>query len=148
MTRGITGALVLDKDMKVVRDSSKFVIDLTALKSDKTRRDNFQRQNTLETAKFPTAVFVPVQLRGFPGKLPTAGSFSFQMAGDLTIKGFTRPTVWNVTAQAAPNTITGAARTAFTFDDFKLNQPRVSIVLSVNDTIKLEYDFKLVKAAS
>jgi hypothetical protein len=35
--------------------------------------------------------------------------------------------------------------TAFTFDDFQLNQPRVPIVLSVADTIRLEYDFRLVR---
>jgi len=32
--------------------------------------------------------------------------------------------------------------TAFTFKDFELVQPRVPVVLSVADTIKLEYDFR------
>lgn len=34
--------------------------------------------------------------------------------------------------------------TAFTFADFDIDQPRVPIVLSVADTIKLEYDFTLI----
>ena len=39
----------------------------------------------------------------------------------------------------------GAASTAFTFADFKLVQPKVAVVLTVADTIKLEYDFRLVR---
>lgn len=38
-------------------------------------------------------------------------------------------------------------RTAkFSFADFGLTQPRVPIVLSVAETIALEYDFKLLRA--
>jgi hypothetical protein len=32
--------------------------------------------------------------------------------------------------------------TSFTFKDFSLEQSRVPVVLSVADTIKLEYDFR------
>jgi hypothetical protein len=42
--------------------------------------------------------------------------------------------------------VTGTAATAFTFSDFELTQPRVPIVLSVADTIRLEYVFNLVAA--
>jgi len=39
----------------------------------------------------------------------------------------------------------GTAWTEFTFADFNIDQPRVSIVLSVADTIRLEYDFRLLQ---
>jgi hypothetical protein len=55
----------------------------------------------------------------------------------------TRPTTWNVTARFNGNQITGSATTAFTFADFELTQPRVPVLLSVADTIRLEYDFTL-----
>jgi len=48
-----------------------------------------------------------------------------------------------VTAHAEGGDIVGTAVTAFTFKDFELVQPRVPVVLSVADTIKLEYDFRL-----
>ena len=53
--------------------------------------------------------------------------------------------MWRVNAQFANGAVTGTASTAFTFEEFSITKPRVPIVLSVADTIKLEYDFKLVK---
>lgn len=145
-TKNVTGGIVFDEKGVVMRDNSSFVIDLTTLTSDKTRRDNFIKNNTLETAKYPTATFVPFELRGLPAKLPKSGAVTFQMAGDLIIHGVTRFTIWTVTARAGEDVYIGTAKTAFIFEDFKMDQPDVPVVLSVNDTIKLEYDFKLLKA--
>ncbi len=55
----------------------------------------------------------------------------------------TLPTKWIVSADFTDSVTTGNASTKFTFSDFGLTQPRVPIVLSVADTIGLEYDFKL-----
>jgi polyisoprenoid-binding protein YceI len=145
VTKNVTGAVVFDEKGVIVRDSSRFVIDLSTLTSDKARRDNFIKNNTLETAKYPTATFVPFELRGLAAKLPKSGTVSFQMAGQLTVHGVPRFTIWSVTAQAGEDVYTGTAKTAFVFDDFHMEQPAVPVVLSVNDTIKLEYDFKLTR---
>lgn len=67
------------------------------------------------------------------------------MIGNLTVRGVTKPTTWHVNAEAKGGQVTGKASTAFTFADFNIDQPRVPIVLSVADTIKLEYDFTLVQ---
>ena len=61
------------------------------------------------------------------------------------LKGVPHPTVWNVTARADGQDIAGSATTAFTLKDLGLDQPRVPVVLSVADTIKLEYDFRMVR---
>jgi polyisoprenoid-binding protein YceI len=147
-TTAITGGISFDDKGKIVRDSSRFVIDLTTLASDKPRRDNFIKSNTLETDTYPTATFIPFEIRGLPSKLPTTGAVTFQITGDLVLHGVTRFTIWNVTAQAGAAQYSGTAKTSFVFDDFRMEQPNVPVVLSVNDTIKLEYDFKLVKSGS
>lgn len=146
-TKAVTGQIVFDGEGVIVRDSSKIIIDLSTLKSDKTRRDNFIKGNTLETEKYPTATFTPYELRGLPSKLPKSGTVTFEMRGQLTIRGVPKYTVWEVTATAGEEVYTGSATTAFVFDDFHLEQPQVPVVLSLNDTIKLEYDFKLAKTA-
>jgi polyisoprenoid-binding protein YceI len=66
------------------------------------------------------------------------------MLGDLTIRGVTKPVTWDVTAKIAQGSISGEAKTSFTFVDFELGKPRVRSVLSVNDEIGLEYTFFLV----
>ena len=79
-------------------------------------------------------------------KLPLgATEQSFDVGGALTVHGVTRPTVWHVKAKSSGNDVTGSGWTQFTFADVQLAQPHVPILLSVADTIKLEYDFHLVK---
>src|SRR6185503_19306369 len=114
-TRTITGSIVAYADGRIVKDSSKIVIHLDSLKSDKDRRDGFLRRRTLETEKFPTVELIPKEIRGFSGKLPASGTATFQLLGDLVLKGVAHPTVWNVTARAEGNDVAGSATTAFTF---------------------------------
>jgi polyisoprenoid-binding protein YceI len=142
----ITGSLLVDPSGNVVRDSSKIIVTLTSLKSDKDRRDGYVQRRTLETAKFPTVELVPTSFKGLVAK-PTATPQAFDLLADLTVHGTTRPTTWKVTAHSDGNDIVGLATTTFTFKDFSLDQPSVPVVLSVNDTIKLEYDFRFTPAA-
>jgi hypothetical protein len=60
------------------------------------------------------------------------------------VKGVTKPTTWDVDATFTGGRVNGTAATTFTFADFGLQQPRVPVVLSVADSIKLEYTFSLV----
>ncbi len=145
VTKSVSGTILAYPDGRIVKDSSKIVIRLDSLKSDKDRRDGFLRRRTLETEKHPTVELIPTAIRGFNGTLPASGEVKFQLLGDLVLKGVSRPTVWNVTARAEGQDVTGTATTAFTFKDAGLDQPRVPVVLSVADTIKLEYDFRFVR---
>lgn len=142
-TKAVSGQIVLDQDGKVVKDQSKFTVDLTTLKSDEGRRDNFIRQNTLETAKFPTAEFVPTEVKGLPSPLPRSGDVTFQLVGDMTVKSVTKPITWDVTGKIDGNTLTGQAKTTFKFGDFGMAPPRVPILAAVADDIRLEFDYKM-----
>ena len=146
-TKGVTGQITIGADGKVAKDGSKFVIQLADLKSDQSRRDNYLRRSTLETAKYPTAELVPTALEGLLLPIAAGSSQTFSVQGDLTVHGVTHPITWQVTARGEGNDVVGTASTAFTFKDFGLDQPRVPIVLSVADTIRLEYDFRLTPGA-
>ena len=143
-TKAITGRIVIGPDGKVVKDGSKVIIELSSLKSDQARRDNYLRRSTLETSTYPKAEMVPVALEGLLMPIAPGSSQTFSVHGDLTVHGATHPTTWQVTARGEGNGIVGTATTAFTFKDFGLEQPRVPVVLSVADTIRLEYDFRFV----
>jgi polyisoprenoid-binding protein YceI len=121
------------------------VVNVASLKSDRDRRDGYVRGRVLETDQYPTVEFTPTGFRGLPKTLPTSGSHKFDVIGNLTVHGVTKPTIWHVTAEARNGQVTGSAFTLFTFPDFNMTQPRVPIVLSVADTIRLEYDFNLVE---
>lgn len=143
-TSEISGGIGVGTDGKIIPTESKFVVNVGSLKSDRDRRDGYVRGRVLETDQYPTVEFTPTGFRGLPAKLPTSGSHTFDVTGNLTVRGVTKPTTWRVTAEAKNGQVTGNAYTLFTFADFNMQQPRVPIVLSVADTIRLEYDFTLV----
>ena len=141
VTKQITGQLLFGTDGKLLKDSSRIVVGLAALQSDQKRRDNYLRTHTLETEKVPQVELVPVVFEGLGGPLAPGEQKSFSVVGDLTVRGVTHPTTWQVTAHTQGPDVVGTATTVFTFKDFALDQPKVSVVLGVADTIKLEYDF-------
>ena len=143
-TTEIGGGIAFASDGSVVPSDSKFLIKIGSLTSDRDMRDNFVRRRVLEADQYPTVEFAPTAVKGLGSTLPTSGTHEFQLLGNLTVHGVTKPTTWNVKATMANGQVTGNAATAFTFDQFGLAQPKVPIVLSVGDTIRLEYDFTLV----
>ena len=144
----MTGVIAIDDAGKVIGDASRFVIDAATFASDRDRRDNYVRGRLLETAQHPSVVFVPTEARGITLPPSGSGSSAFDLIGDLTVRGVTRPTTWRVTATVANDQVSGNATTKFAFADFQMEKPRVRSVLSVADTIALEYDFRLVREES
>jgi polyisoprenoid-binding protein YceI len=147
-TGAVSGAVVIDADGDLVADASKITVDLTGLTSDQTRRDDFVKQNTLQTAQFPTAVFAPTGVEGLTQPLPTSGQVHFTLSGNLTVHGVTRPVTWDVTAQAGPQEVTGTATTTVTFEQFGMTPPKVGPVLGVQDALTLEMDFSVARSAA
>jgi polyisoprenoid-binding protein YceI len=144
-TQAVTGTVVIQPDGTIVRDQSKIVVDLQTLRSDESRRDNFISRNTLQTSQYPTVEFVPTEARGLPVPLPTSGQGTFELVGDLTLHGVTKPITWQVNASLDGQSLTGTATTSFKFADFGMTVPRAFVVLSVEDNIRLEIDFKMLR---
>ena len=143
-TKNVTGSIAFDSNGKVIREASKFSVDAATFVSDKDRRDGFVRRRLLASDQYPAIVLVPTEVRGVSLPLPTSGTRPVEIVGGLTVRGVTRPTTWKGTAQFSNGRVTGSAATAFTFDDFQIEQPRVPVLMSVADTIHLEIDFNLV----
>lgn len=142
-TSAIEGHIALDARGRVLVSDSRFTVDLRTLRSDEARRDNYLRRRTLETDRYPTVVLVPTELRGLRVPFPPAGTASFELVGDLTVRDVTRRVVWDATATFDGQDVGVRARTAFRFGGFGLPIPRVAVVLSVEDTIRLEADLAL-----
>ena len=146
-TNAVSGNIVLGAQGAVVPEQSKIVIDLTTLRTDEERRDNFIKRNTLQTDQFPNAELVVRQATGLPWPLPTSGQATFQLMGDLTLHGVTRPTVWEVQATMADREVSGMAKTGVKMTDFGMTTPRTGSVLSVNDDVTLELSFRALRSS-
>jgi len=144
-TKTLSGAIEFDSKGRVIPQSSKFVLDASTFVSDQNRRDGFVRGRLLDAKQYPSIELVPTAVRGVRLPLPTSGTVPIEMTGNLTVHGVTRPTVWNGSAKFQDGRVTGAAATSFTFNDIQIEQPRVPVLLSVADTIRLEIDFDLIR---
>lgn len=147
-TGAITGGITLTPAGAVDPANSRIVVDLSTLTSDKENRDRWIKSHTLKTDSFPTAQLVVKQLQGLPRPLPASGTMSLKLLGEMTMHGVTRPVTWDVTLVAHGDDYTGTATTHVKFEDFGMDQPRLMIVVSVVDDVKLEYDFHFVKSSS
>jgi polyisoprenoid-binding protein YceI len=147
-TRSVAGSVVIAADGSVAADQSRITVDLSKLQSDESRRDNFIKSDTLQTSRYPMATFVPQQVQGLPTALPTSGSATFQLLGDLTVHGVTKPVTWQVTAQFADTTVSGNATTDVKLTDFGMTPPRVGPVLNLEDGLTLELAFNATRTAA
>jgi polyisoprenoid-binding protein YceI len=147
-TESVTGAIVIRPDGSIAADASKITVDLRTLKTDEDRRDNFVRENTLETKRYPLAEFVPKRATGLPNPLPSSGNATFQLIGDMLLHGVTAETAWDVSATFAADAVTGKATTKFNFAKFKITVPQVFGLLSVDDDIRLELEVRLRRVAA
>ena len=147
-TRDIGGAIVLGDDGQPDSTASKITVNLTTLQSDRAMRDNYIKHRTLETDRFPTAVLVPTRFLRMRTPMPDTGTFTFEIVGNLTVHGVTKPTTWLVTAVGKDGGFSGTALTRVTFEDFQMAQPRVPVLLSIEDEINLEYQFSFVREAA
>lgn len=140
-TSDVSGRIVFDADGGIIAEESAIAMQAATLVTDSDRRDRYVRNRTLQTAQYPEIVFRPTSADGLPTPLTDAqGTIDFTISGDLTIIDQTRPITWNASADFGAE-ITGLATTEFTFEDFAMDKPSVAIVLSVEDTIRLEIEF-------
>lgn len=143
-TTAVTGTLVLNASGAVVPAASKFVVDLRGLKSDSENRDRVIQGRVLETEKFPNVELIVNELRGLAHPLPATGELKFELVADMTVHGQTKPWTWQVTATPKDGGLSGRATTSFKFGDFGMAVPTSFRILSVEDNVRLEYDFHLV----
>jgi hypothetical protein len=148
-TETLKGVLVIKADGSIDSAQSKLTLDLRTFKSDQERRDGYLQTRTLETEKFPLAEFTPKSAEGMPFPFPTAppAQAGFMLSGDMAMHGVTAPLSWKVVATFVEGKVSGAATTSFTFPTFNLTKPTLARLLSVDDTIHLEIEFRAVRTA-
>jgi polyisoprenoid-binding protein YceI len=147
---GGAGTFGLKSDGSFSADS-KITFDLTTLSSDSRDRDNFVKQDTLNTRQFPKAEFVPTKTSGLTLPLASTGTFTFALTGNLTIHGKTKEVTFNVVAKRNGADLTATATLAPTlkFADFGMSAPSVPFrVVSVVDEIRLVVELTATGAAA
>jgi polyisoprenoid-binding protein YceI len=145
-TNSVTGSIVVRMDGSVDPKQSKITVDLRTLKSDENRRDMYIQDSTLQTRRYPNAEFVVNEITGIPWPPSNSTEGPVRISGDLTIHGVTKEAVWEGTAKIEGGQVTGLVTTSFKFGDFGMSRPNSFLVLSVEDNVRLELDFRFQMA--
>lgn len=139
-TDQIEGVLQLDLDTATV-GTSQFTVNLTSLETDQSRRDDWIRENALESNTYPLATFVATEIRNAPADYQEGSEANFQLAGDITIREVTNPVVFDVTATLEGNTIQGVAEADLKLTDFDIEPPSFIGTLTVKDDFVVRVEF-------
>jgi polyisoprenoid-binding protein YceI len=140
-TEAIKGFLIVNPDGSFA-PTSKLTVDLTTLASDQSMRDGYLQRNTLQTEKFPALELVPKRATGLVSPLPATGQSGFRLVSDVTLHGVTKETVWTVVATFSNTGVAGRATTTTDFASFGMTKPSLARLLSVDDKIELEVEFR------
>ncbi|MBI2325173.1 MAG: YceI family protein [Chloroflexi bacterium] len=138
-SRAFSGGFVMLPDGTFTEDST-IAIDLDALASDSSLRDEWIKINTLQTRRFPRAEFTAQKVAGVPLPLPTAGEWPAQLRGVMRIHGVDRELTWPLVVTRSGAEVQAKGATTFRFGDHGMAVPADRMILSVVDEIRLEVD--------
>jgi polyisoprenoid-binding protein YceI len=144
-TKGIAGDVLVDFATPANSQIGTLVINVSQLTSDEGRRDNYIRNNALESARFPEATFKPTKIEGIPASVKPGDSLTLKVTGDLTVKETTKPVTFDVTLTVDQDKLTGSAATEILLSDFGAGPIQLAM-LQTEDKAKLVFDFVAVPA--
>jgi polyisoprenoid-binding protein YceI len=139
-TQAIIGQIGFGEDESPL-PCSRFDVDLRTLQSDQAKRDNYLYRNTLEAETYPLATFVLREVEGMDAPLTEGQETSLRLIGDLTLRDVSKLVAWEAKVALIDGALTGTAATMFEMPDFGIEPPSVPVVLSLDETIRLEVDF-------
>lgn len=136
-TEEVTGSVTVADGAITAADVE---VDVASVATDETRRDDYFRDQAMEAATYPTAIFELTD----PAELES-GATAVELTGELTIHGVTQPAT--VEAEVAGDAAGGGpvqviGTVPITFTDFGVDAPDLGFV-SVEDQGSIEFSLQL-----
>jgi polyisoprenoid-binding protein YceI len=139
-TKGIAGDVLVDFANPANSQIGTIVIDVSQLTSDEGRRDNYIRNNALQSSQYPQATFTPTKIEGIPASVKPGDTLTLKVTGDLTVKETTKTVTFDVTLTAGQDKLTGSAATEILLSDYGAGPIQLAM-LQTEDKAKLAFDF-------
>jgi polyisoprenoid-binding protein YceI len=149
VTSDVTGDIQFDLASPSTATVGTITINARDLTTDDNRRNGQIQNRILEASKdeFQYITFEPTSITGLPETAAIGDTFNVQMIGNLTIHGMTLEKTFDVAVTVASESqLTGLGSTTITHQEYELSIPRVPLVASVEDEVRLEIEFNAVAA--
>lgn len=145
-TNQIAGDIIVDFNNPSNSQLGTIRINLRTLQTDDPDRDRSIRCCVLLTAQqaYEFADFVPTALTGLPSQVAIGQSIPFQVTGDLTLRGVTRPVTFDINLLVVhEDLLQGLATTIVNRTDFSIlnNSDNGFDYHGVEEEVELEFEF-------
>ena len=129
-TTGLSGIILLNGQPSV------FELDLHSMTSDADRRDGYVQRRMFPDHRIAT--FTVSDLGDLPDPLPEGEVIARQVQGELSIRGVTKPIVFEIEARLDPGKLFVLGRTVFTWEELEIPPPNIPGRIQVKDEVKVE----------
>jgi polyisoprenoid-binding protein YceI len=144
-TRRVAGDIIVNFAQPSASQVGQLAISARTLKTDNEFRDQSIRGQILASSQdeFEFVTFTPTALVGLPDAPAAVGTtLTFQIVGDLTIRGVTRPTTFNASVKVASDArLEGLVSADIKYAEWGIIVEAPPTVADVGDTTTLELEF-------
>lgn len=141
-TDQVAGQFAIDIADPTTAQVGPILVNARTLTTDNEFRNRALKNRILLTDNYEFVLFTPMNITGLPASVTPGMPYTFQMVGNLTITDMTRQVTFDVTVTPVSATrMEGTATTSFLYTDFELAIPDSPSVDTVEDTVRLEFDF-------
>ena len=142
LTNQVAGEIAVDASDLSTAQVGVIQVNARELATDNNQRNRAIRNFILNTDQYEFISFTPTGVIGLGGSAQPGDTFTFQLAGDLTIRDITQPVVFDVTATVeAMDRLSGSAAVTLRRAEYALSIPRVPSVADVSEEVRVELDF-------
>jgi polyisoprenoid-binding protein YceI len=140
-THSVQGSFHIQTGAAPLVAAMNVTVDLSTLQTDSQMRDNYVRQNALQTGTYPDATFVSVSTKGLPTSYNDGQTVHFQLTGNLTMHGKTNKEVFDVQGKVVGKTITGTATSTIYMTDFGIQPPNLANIAIAQNKVLVTITF-------
>jgi len=143
-TNEVAGDVLIDFDTPAQSQVGTIRINARTLRTDNESRNRAIRSSVLQSARdeYEFIEFVPTAVSGLPESVAVGDTVTFEITGDLTVRGTTQPVTFTTEATlVAEDRLEGLASTTGLYRDFGLTIPNVPRVTDIADEVILEIEF-------
>ena len=147
-TSAVGGDILVDPHNPEDSRFGTIVANVESLESDSSMRDSRLRKDFLESSKYPEVELRFGQALGLPESFEQGVEYTLQLEGDLTVKGITAPTVWDVTFEFDDAHLRGFAKTEILMSTYGVGPISIAGFLKTKDEVLLSIDLVAYDAAT
>ena len=139
-TSAIAGDILIEPGAPEAGRFGTIVVNVESLASDSRMRDSRLRKDYLESAAHPEVEMRFGRFIELPESFEQGEEYALRLEGDLTVRGVTAPTVWDVTFEFDAGHLRGFATTEVLMSTFGVGPISVAGLLKTRDEVSLSVD--------